>query len=121
MGNYPVLKGFLDNGALHVYCPYCFRFHHHSAVIPGHRVAHCDSGGLPGSLHSFDESWKMRGYYVVPYSKKELHDMKLWIDDYLTNPDKSTIANDECRKYLVEAAKLKGYRNQPYVSGGGVL
>lgn len=75
--NIPVLKGFIVNGQLSVWCPYCRRFHLHgigreiSEGLPvkrQHRVAHCTN---PASL------FIRGGYYIQPFTKAEAREYGL--------------------------------------------
>ncbi|MCO4095751.1 hypothetical protein KFV08_07955 [Macrococcoides canis] len=44
---FPVLLAFPDeHNHLHVWCPYCVKFHHHG-VGEGHRTAHCSNQKSP--------------------------------------------------------------------------
>lgn len=75
----PVLKGFVGNRQLHVWCSYCQRFHHHGIgheienglpIKRQHRVAHCinpDSPFLKG------------GYYIQPFTKAESRSINKWM------------------------------------------
>ncbi len=61
----PLLKGFMDGVLLKVWCPFCKKYHEHgwptSSVKKSHRVAHCA-----------DSPFRNGGYYIQPYSEKEL-------------------------------------------------
>lgn len=64
----PVLKGFVKNSQLHVWCPFCVDWHHHGAkdghpAMFGHRVAHC---------HRDDSPLRETGYYIRPFTEGEL-------------------------------------------------
>jgi len=68
MSNIPTLKGYVSGGQIHVWCPFCCRWHHHgtgnSATIhKGHRVAHC---------YSEDSPFIQTGYYLESFSLDEL-------------------------------------------------
>jgi len=69
----PILKGFVLGGQIHVWCPYCARYHFHGwpdeqSNRPESRVAHCTGESSP-----FMEG----GYYIVPYTKSELSKFRL--------------------------------------------
>jgi len=69
----PILKGFINEGNLFVWCPYCATYHVHGGVglisnsgkraFIGHRVAHCTDDSSP-----FIET----GYYVTVCTEQEL-------------------------------------------------
>jgi len=61
----PVLKGFLTETHLRVWCPYCRAFHYHGKG-EGHRAAHCVK----------DNPLRQTGYYVAVYTKAELKGVK---------------------------------------------
>ena len=65
----PVLKGFVRNRLIRVWCPYCRVYHTHrydKHTGEGHRVAHC-SGRTP-----FSEL----GYYIMEYPKDEVSTLR---------------------------------------------
>lgn len=67
----PVLKGFIKNGQLIVWCPFCRCFHIHCATdgtksMRGHRVAHCAP----------DSPFTNTGYYIRPFTKGEMTKMR---------------------------------------------
>lgn len=63
---FPVLKGIIRDSQIFVWCPFCRKYHQHGWLgEPGHRVAHCD----------MDSPFSETGYFVVPFSKKELEQM----------------------------------------------
>ena len=80
MSDIPTLRGYLNrNGytkegeeayTLHVFCPYCQRFHTHGVLQRefhekhNHRVAHCESGPLVE-----------KGYYIKPWTVDNLKEI----------------------------------------------
>lgn len=63
----PVLKGFVSNGQIHCWCPYCGVYHHHSYLSSyhaGHRSAHCDPDDNSPFLRT--------GYFVIEFTQSEL-------------------------------------------------
>ena len=70
----PVLKGYVFNGQIYIWCPYCVKYHHHSWLddsYSGHRTAHCATTPRGNENSPFING----GYYVVPFSKTELKRM----------------------------------------------
>ncbi|MBT9146685.1 MAG: hypothetical protein DDT32_00422 [Syntrophomonadaceae bacterium] len=69
----PALKGVIEDGQISVWCPFCCKFHQHGWLgKPGYRVAHC----------STDNPLSATGYFVLPFSKKELVEMAIALEIY---------------------------------------
>lgn len=64
---FPVFKFFTGvGGSAEFWCPFCHRWHHHSADPPGHRMAHCSPfNRSTGPLCRW-------GYNIRSYTKAEL-------------------------------------------------
>ena len=77
----PVLKGFIVDQQLVVWCPYCRAFHHHglddgSVAMNHHRVAHC--GPMTRGEHGetlIDSPFRKGGYYIEPFTKQEMREI----------------------------------------------
>jgi len=70
----PVLKGYIKDEQLHVWCPFCRTWHHHGAkdgraIMQGHRVAHCHHPDSPFRKNG-------TGYYIRVFTKQELRDIR---------------------------------------------
>lgn len=73
----PVLKGFIVGNQIKVWCPYCRDFHTHGLedgfkAMNHHRVAHCYQRFAYGKLRECMSPFKETGYYIEPFTKKEI-------------------------------------------------
>jgi hypothetical protein len=90
----PVVKGFLSrfnnpklkSRQFRFYCPYCKDWHYHGWHVPpskaeilygSHRLCHCSNPDSP---------FEIRGYYIKPYTKKELREIRDLCDGMLAEP-----------------------------------